>query len=227
MVEHAVATEDLALATRLLPECQGDERAHAAITALKERLGARAQEVTALRETARRLDWSPIASPLGNTFVLGGVVGGVLLLGARRVADSGIAYSALILFGVWLLFCGSLGLYTLVRLRRTRVPDSLLSPRMIGTWAAVAVGAILGGVINELRHQPPYHNICDSSLMIAIGFVSMAFQTRLWLLVPAAAFYAGAGLIALVPQYNTEIFALIWLVGMGGVGVAFKRGATL
>lgn len=227
MVEHAIATEDLALATRLLPECQGDERMQAAITALKERLGARAQEVTALRETARRLDWSPIASPLGNTFVLGGVFGAVLLMGARRVADSGIAHSALILFGVWLLFCGGLGLYTLVRLRRTRVPDSLLSPRMIGTWAAVAVGAILGGVINELRHQPPYHNICDSSIMIGIGFVSMAFQTRLWLLVPAVAFYVGAGLIALVPQYNTEIFALIWLVGMGGVGVAFKLGATL
>jgi eukaryotic-like serine/threonine-protein kinase len=227
MVEHAVATEDLALATRLLPECQGDARAQAAIAALKERLGARAHEVEALRETARRLDWAPIASPLGNTFLLGGVVGGVLLLAARRVADSGIAYSALILFGIWLLFAGGLGLYALLRLRRTRVPDSLLSPRMVGTWAAVAVSAIAGGVINELREQPPYHNICDSSLMIAIGFVAMAFQTRRWLLAPAVAFYLGAMVIALVPHYNTEIFAVIWLLGMGGVGLAFKLGATL
>ena len=98
---------------------------------------------------------------------------------------------------------------------------------MVGTWAAVAVGCFTNGITAYLRHRAPFEDAHTSTTMIAIGFAVMALQTRLWLLAPAAAFFAGALYMGAYPQHSVGIFGALWFLSLSGVGISFKLGARL
>ena len=98
---------------------------------------------------------------------------------------------------------------------------------MLGIRGAVGIACVLTGVMNEEQHDPPFHATCYSSLMIAIGFVSMAFQTQRWLLAPAAAFLLCGLLMAIFRSLAIAMFGATWLIVNTSVGIALRMGATL
>jgi len=227
LLGHALDTEDLALAERVLPAC-ATEPLRARVATLRERLDGRARELHDLRDHARRMDWSAIAAPLGTVFITAGLAGG----GGGFVTTLGLQYRHVgpvlpALGVVWALVALGIGAAAVARLRRSGVPDSLVSPRMLGIWGAVALGCVLVGIMNEVMHDAPFHGSCYSALMIAIGFAAMAFQTQRWLLAPAAAFFACGVLMAVFSTHAIAIFGATWLVVNTSVGVALHRGATL
>jgi serine/threonine-protein kinase len=226
LLQHAIATEDTGLAERLLAE-HDDAAARREVEAVRARVAARAVELEALRETARRLDWSAIARPLGSVFLAAGILGGAGALATRMLLRDPVTRSVPLLGAMWGSLAVVSGGYALVKLRKGRAVGSLLSPRVVGTWAAVAMGCFANGITAYLRHRAPFEDAHQSTTMIAIGFAVMALQTRLWLLVPAAAFFAGALYMGAYPQHSVGIFGTLWFLSLSGVGIAFKLGARL
>jgi serine/threonine-protein kinase len=226
LLGHAIATEDTGLADRLLAD-HDDAAARVEVEAVRARVAARAVELAALRETARRLDWSAIARPLGSVFLAAGILGGAGALVTRVLLADPTTRSVPILGALWGSLAVVSGAYALVKLRRGRAMGSLLSPRVVGTWAAVAVGCFANGITAYIRHRAPFEDAHQSTTMIAIGFAVMALQTRLWLLAPAAAFFAGALYMGAYPQHSVGIFGTLWFLSLSGVGISFKLGARL
>jgi hypothetical protein len=223
VLDYALATGDVKLAARLAD----DAASRARVAALEADLAARARELEALRSEARRLDWSATGSPLGTTYIVGGVLGSAAMFFTRYMLTHDIPYGLIINASVWVLCSLSIGAVAFTLLRRAHVPDSLVSPRLIGMWGAVALGGMAVGALNELRATPLAHDMVFCALIVGIGFASMAFQTRLWLLVPSGLFFAGALVCALFPDRGFEVMGVLWFLGMVGVGVALKLGATL
>jgi hypothetical protein len=226
LLQHAIATEDTGLADRLLAE-HDEPAARIEVEAVRARAAARAVELEALRETARRLDWSAIARPLGSVFLAAGILGGAGALATRVLLRDPETRSVPLLGTLWGSLAVVSGVYALVKLRRGRAVGSLLSPRVVGTWAAVAIGCFANGITAYARHRAPFEDAHQSTTMIAIGFAVMALQTRLWLLVPSAAFFVGALYMGAYPQHSVGIFGTLWFLSLSGVGIAFKMGATL
>ncbi len=226
LLQHAIATEDIGLAERLLAE-HDDAAARREVEAVRARVAARAVELEALRETARRLDWSAIARPLGSVFLAAGILGGAGALATRILLRDQAMRSVPLLGAIWGSLAIVSGGYAHVKLRRGRAVGSLLSPRVVGTWAAVAMGCFANGITAYLRHRAPFEDAHQSTAMISIGFAVMALQTRLWLLVPAAAFFAGALYMGAYPQHSVGIFGTLWFLSLSGVGIAFKLGARI
>ena len=226
LLQHAIATEDTGLADRLVAE-HDDPAARAGLEAVRARVAARAAELEALRETARRLDWSAIARPLGSVFLAAGIAGGVGALATRVLLRDPETRSVPLLGALWGSLAVASGVYALVKLRRGRATGSLLSPRVVGSWAAVAIGCFANGITAFIRHRAPFDDAHQSTTMIAIGFAVMAFQTRLWLLLPSAAFFVGALYMGAYPQHSVGIFGSLWFLSLSGVGVAFKMGARI
>ncbi len=233
LLDHALESEDLALATRLLEQLKkegdsGDDgEARARVEALRARLSAQAQELAALRDTARRLDWSAIAPALGSVFLLAGVLGGLGALASWEAMKHESTRTVAVLGAIWVSLALVSGGFALFKLRGSGLRDNLLSPRVFGTWAAVVIGCLINGVSAHVRHLPPFHDAHESTAMVGIGFAAMAFQTRLWLLIPSLAFFTGAVLMGVYPERSLEAFGLLWFLTMCGVGIAFRLGATL
>ncbi|HVY60522.1 MAG TPA: hypothetical protein VHF22_02665, partial [Planctomycetota bacterium] len=125
----------------------------------------------------------------------------------------------------WIALCVVVGVYAVVKLRARGLTGSLVSPRVLGTWAAVAIGCALTGLTAEQRGAPPFRDACYQAWMIGIGFAAMGFEVRRWLLAPAIAFFAGGCVMVFTPEHNPEIFGVLWLVVFTGVGVALRRSA--
>ncbi|MFO0759437.1 MAG: serine/threonine-protein kinase [Byssovorax sp.] len=225
-LDHAVAAGDLALATRLLPDVD-TAAARAQVAALKARLDAETAELSALRDTARRLDWSAIAPALSAVFLVTGALGGAgaaLSWAAQRQAYSS---TVPVMGAIWISLALFAGVYALVRLRGSGARDNLLSPRVLVGWGAVVLGCVINGVAAYARGRPPFEDAHVSTAMLGIGFAAMAVQTRLWLLWPAAAFFIGAVVMGIWPSLGLPIFGLLWVTTLCGVGLAFRLGATL
>jgi serine/threonine-protein kinase len=226
LLDHALESEDLALATRMLEGLE-DAEAETRVTALRSKLEARARELAALRDTARRLDWSVIAPALGSVFLLAGVLGGLGALASHEALKHESTRTVAVLGAIWVSLALASGAFALFKLRGSGLRDNLLSPRVFGTWAAVVIGCLINGVSAHVRHLPPFEDAHESTAMVGIGFAAMAFQTRLWLLIPSLAYFAGAVFMGIWPEHSLEAFGLLWFVTMCGVGTAFRLGATL
>ncbi|MBL4846882.1 MAG: serine/threonine protein kinase [Planctomycetes bacterium] len=227
MVAHAIATEDLPLARRHVAEAS-EAALSEQVEALRARLAARAEELSALRDQARLLDWSAVAGPLGavNIFAgVGGCAAAFFMAYAWRQPDAD-AWTPIVA-SVWGALVLAWGGAALALLKAGRVPDSLLSARMIGSWGGVAVACALNGVIVETNGIPRGVGISFAALYLGIGFTAMAFQTRRWLLLPAAACFVGGVLIPTIPAWSVEAFGVLWGLVLGGSGLAFRLGATL
>ena len=227
LLEHALLIEDVALATRLAGEVD-DDALVARVDALKQSLATKEREISRLRDTARRLDFSAIASPLGDAFIFAGVIiaAGIVMIHFMQhtIAPS----SKLPVFGgLWTAICLAVGGFALLRLRHARVPDSLVSSRMVSMWASIAASCFFyGSVVGYLQHSPAFATSA-TALMSSVGLTVMAFQTRRWLLAPAALCFVTSAPILLWPEYGLLLFAVVWAVVVVGLGVAFKLGASL
>jgi hypothetical protein len=222
MLEHALEAEDLALSKRLASEVE-NPALRARVEALVSRAAAREAELALLREQATLLDSSVVARPLGTLFITAGVVGGLASIPTRLLFARGVEAAVAPVTVLWTCIALGTGAYAYAVLRRAR--KSLVSPRVAWTWAAVGAGCLLSGVVGWAQGSAPFQNASYAAMMIAIGFVAMAMQTRLWLVVPALTAFAGALALAFLPQQAVEIFGLLWFVTLTGVGVALRRGA--
>lgn len=223
MLGHALGTEDATLAARLAEE--PEEKAK--VAELRAALAARARELDTLRSAARRLDWKATSKPLGWLYIAAGIVGCAVSVVTKEVLGRHLPNALFINAGVWLVSATGLGIAAFLLLRRAHVPDSLVSPRLIGTWGAIAAACLAVGAFNQFRPVLLAHDMSYAALLVAVGFTSMAFQTRRWLLWPAAAFFVGAVAGTLMPDRGFDIVGVLWLVALGGVGIALRRGATL
>jgi serine/threonine-protein kinase len=226
MMGHAIATADLSLAERVADEIDSP-RARSQVDDLRGRARSTERELATLREGARRLDWSRLAAPLAGVFAFCGVLGASVLMATKyliaRYGPSALWINA----GVWLAAACVTAIFAVTRLHGARVPGSLVSPRILGTWGAVALACLAVGGFNELRPVKLAHDMIYPALLVGVGFASMALQTRRWLLAPAAGFYLAAGAVAMWPDWGYEILASAWLTMMIAVGVALRTGATL
>ena len=225
LLDHALRHEDLPLAERLRPEV--DESRHGAIDALAARVAEREEELERLRVRAEGQNWETVARPLGNTFVVGGILGGANALLSQHLLRSKEPEAFIYFGGSWLMLTILIGLVAIHFLRRG-LPKRV-APRVLGTWAAVASGNLLLGVVDVAAGREPFSTSYASALMIGIGFASMAMQTRFWLLGPAVLWAGGA--IALSPTSSPPqqamVFGGLWVATMVGVGIALRAGATL
>ncbi|HRI66388.1 MAG TPA: serine/threonine-protein kinase [Polyangium sp.] len=220
MLIHAINSEDVALASRLAAEVD-DADLRAKLEALRGRISAREKEFSALREHAELLDDARIARPLGNVFVVAGITGALATIPTRMALDRGKTSALLPITVLWLSFAAITCGYAFFVLRRAK--KSLVSPRVGFTWAAVGASCLLGGAMAIARGDVPFQNASYTVLMIAIGFVSHAMQSRKWLLLPAGIMFVGAVAIGLLPDKRIEIFGLVWLIALIGVGVVLRK----
>ena len=103
----------------------------------------------------------------------------------------------------------------------------LFSTQTMGVWVFIAIAGVIVQVIGYMLDLGPYALIPVTTLLIGIGIATLAFQTRRWVLIPAAGWYVGSLLIALSPEFEVDVFGLVWALNLGGSGIAIKLGATL
>jgi len=222
MLAHALDTEDLALSTRLVAEV-ADAELTVRVEALRAKAAAREAELAALREQAKLLDSSVVSGPLGTVFIAAGVVGGVASIPTRMWLEGGAEAAVPRITTLWACIAVGAGALAYAVLRRAE--KSLISPRVGWTWAAVGGGCLLSGVVANAQGEAPFQNASYATMMIAIGFVAMAMQTRLWVLLPAVVTVIGSLAMGFLPGLRIEIFGVLWFVTLTGVGVALRRGA--
>jgi serine/threonine-protein kinase len=222
MLGHALEAEDLALATRLVSEVEGADL-RGRVDELRRKVEAREAELLHLREHARLLDDKRVAKPLGQVFVVAGVIGGIAAIPSRLLLARGAASAAYPIAILWLTITLVTGAYAAAALGRAK--KSLVSPRVGWTWAGVGVACLGAGAIAMSQGEAPFQNASYTTIMISIGFVAMAMQTRLWLLFAAATTFVGALAMGAFPSLHVEIFGALWFVTLTGVGLALRRGA--
>lgn len=222
MLVHAIDTEEVALGARLVAEVD-DADLRSKLEALRARLAARDRELSSLREQAELLDDGRVARPLGNVFVVAGITGALATIPTRMALAGGASAAARPITILWISFALITCAYAFFVLRRAA--KSLVSSRVGFTWAAVGVSCLVGGALAILRGDAPFQNAAYTVLMLAIGFVSHAMQSRRWLLYPAATMFAGAIAIGVLPEHRMEIFGGIWLISLMGVGLTLRRTA--
>jgi len=231
MLRTALIAEDLGLAERVREEraefAPPDPELDAEVASLKQRLEARATEAAALRQTAQRMDWPRISPVLGHVFILGGLAGPLLLAVTRLLIEGRVEQAFYVNAATWIAVASLVGGYAYFALRRVQMPRSIAATRVLGTWAAVALACLAVGLFNELRPVPLNEDMGYACLLMGVGFVAMALQTRRWLLAPAAIFFFAALAIALQPERGYELNATAWVIALGGTGLALRRGATL
>lgn len=224
MLRFALQAQDLPLAIRLDAEVE-DEALHAEVMALRAKVAAREAELSALREQARLLDDSRVARPVGRVFILAGFLGGAAIAPTRYFLDHLREMGTFPITATWTVTTLVTGAYAFFALRRGK--KSLLSGRIGWTWAAVGFACLASGAVAIAQGAAPFTNVSYTTMMIGIGFVAQAMQTRRWLLVPAAGTFLAALLMGFAPSRNVEIFGVLWFVTLTGVGVALRRGAKL
>lgn len=220
MLAHAIATEDVALAARLAAEVD-DAGLRAKLDALRDRIAARDRELSALREQAKLLDDSRIARPLGNVFIGAGVAGAAAAIPTRFILARGAGSATVPITILWTSLTLAMGAYAYFVLRGAK--KSLVSPRVGWTWAGVGIGCLGAGAINIAQGDVPFRNAAYTTTMIAIGFVAQALHTRLWLLFPAVTMFVGAMVMGALPDRRVEIFGVVWLISLTGVGVMLRH----
>ena len=225
MVEHALATDDVATALSLLPRC--DESAQARIRALQADLARRAAELEHLRDEARLNDWAPMTRAIGRAFVWGSLLAATGPLLAHYAVRQPEPYWNWIVIAAWAVLLPALGLLARSLFRGTPIPDSRIARRLIGTWGAIALGCMLNQGVVSLQGLRLESNAAGSALLIGAGFAAMAFQTRWWVLAPAALFALSSLPIAADVEDGLLLFVAVWLVAFVGTGVALLRGARL
>lgn len=223
MLVHAINTEEIALGSRLAVEVD-DPDLHAKLEALRAKIAAREDEFSWLKEHAELLDDARVAKPLGNVFVVAGITGALATIPTRMALDRGAAAAAGPITILWLSFAAITCAYALFVLRRAK--RSLVSPRVGFMWAAVGASCLLGGAISIMQGNAPFQNAAYTVLMLSIGFVSQAMQTRRWFLLPAATMFVGAIAMGFLPDKRLEIFGTIWLFSLMGVGLLLRRTAN-
>lgn len=227
LLEHALATEDVALARRALVGST-DPGSRARVDDLERTLAERAAELARLRDEATRRDWSLVAKPLAACFIasaLGGALATLVVVVA--IARIGLVAAKPIVALAWTLVALANGGYARHRLRAVPVPGNLASPRVFGTWAAVVLGIVVQALVGVARGYRPYEDAYVGMAMVGVGFAAMALQTRRWLLAPACAFLVGTLIVGAWPELAPLSYGLVWVVVMGGVGLALHRGARL
>lgn len=220
MLRHAIATEDLPLAALLAGDVD-DAALGREVAALRARLAAREQELAALREQAVLLDDRRVSRPLSNVFFLAAALGAAASIPTRMLLDARGARGGLPVSMIWTVVTAISGAYALFMLRGAK--RSLVSPRVGWTWASVGAACLAAGVISTAQGEKPFENAGYTMMMIAIGFVAQAMQTRLSLLFPAVIMFLSAIAMAFFPSVRVEIFGVCWLVSLAGVGVVLRR----
>ncbi len=223
MLVHAINTEEVALGSRLAVEVD-DPDLRAKLEVLRAKIAARENEFSWLKEHVELLDDARVAKPLGNVFVVAGITGALATIPTRIALDQGAAAAALPITILWLSFAIITCVYALFVLRRAK--KSLVSPRVGFMWAAVGASCLLGGAISIMQGNAPFKNGAYTVLMLSIGFVSHAMQTRRWFLFPAATMFAGAIVMGFFPDRRLEIFGTIWLLSLMGVGLLLRRTSS-
>ncbi|MFO0589548.1 MAG: serine/threonine-protein kinase [Polyangiaceae bacterium] len=224
MLKYAIGAEDLAMAQRLAGEVD-DAPLRSAVEALRSRLAAREAELSALREQARLLDDRRVARPVGRVFILAGVLGGAAIMPTRFFLDRGSAAAVVPITVLWSATSAITGIYAFIVLRGGK--KSLMSGRIGWTWSAVAVGCLAAGAVAIGQGEAPFRNAAYTTMMIAIGFVAQAMQTRKWLLAPAFGTFLGSLAMGFFPSARVEIFGVLWVITLVGVGIALRRGARV
>ncbi|MBK8255920.1 MAG: serine/threonine protein kinase [Polyangiaceae bacterium] len=222
MLEHALVTEDLPLAMRLLAEVNEPEL-HRQVEELRARVLAREKELASLREQANLLDDRRVAKPLSRVFIVAGLAGGIASLPTRHFLAQGAKAATVPITVLWTALTFVTGAYALYVLRGAT--KSLVSPRVGFTWAAVGIACLGAGATAIARGEAPFDNAPYTTSMIAIGFVAQAMQTRMSLLFPAITTFAGALAMGFFPTYRVE-FPVVWLLSLTGVGILLRRAAT-
>jgi len=92
---------------------------------------------------------------------------------------------------------------------------------------AILVASVFIEGVNALLGLPNYHLLGAHSLLLGVGIASLAFQTRLWLLLPAAVFYPASLLMAAYPDSGREILGVLFFFVLGGIGLSFRLGFVL
>lgn len=218
---HALATGQLVLAERLASECGDPEDARARVAARQAEAAAREAELARLRDATRRLDWQALRSPLSAVFLFSGVLGLVAAIISANVTNQ------LVVAASWLSVAVLPGSLAFLLLRRAALPDSLASPRILGLWRAVALACSIHGALGLFFHNDAFDDTHVQASLLGVGFVAMALMTRRWLLWPAAICFVAAVAIGLAAPYAVPIFGGMWFLAVGGVGAAFRYGATL
>jgi len=224
MLDFAIASQDLALAMRLDTEVE-DEALHARVEALRAKVRAREAELVALREQAHMLDDKRVARPVGRVFIVAGVLGGAAIFPTRYFLDHLSEHGTAPITALWTVTTLVTGLHAFFVLRRGK--KSLVSSRIGWTWAGVGFACLVSGAVAIAQGAAPFTNASYTTMMIGIGFVAQAMQTRRWLLLPAFGTFVAALLMGFFPARNVEIFGALWIVTLMGVGVALRRGARL
>jgi tRNA A-37 threonylcarbamoyl transferase component Bud32 len=223
MLERAVGAEDLPLARRVVAELAEPAASHRrAVADLEARLARRSRELAGLRAAEKRRDWQAIAKPVSAIFLVAATAGGIASAFTRAVL--GNPYAVL---GIWLGVCAVAGGYARLRLARVAIPDTLAAPRVFWIWASVASGIALHGAVEMVHGTTPFSQTHVVSFMLGIGFVATAVQTRRWMLLPALVWFAGGIFCGLWRGYLIEVFGILWVITLGGVGVALLLGARL
>jgi serine/threonine protein kinase len=227
MMTHALNMEDLNLAMRLSEDVV-DPGLIERLDELRERIAARERELEALREKARQHDWSAIARPLGTTLLLVGIFGGLGIVDSYLLRHVFTPYDSPVnRFLLWLPIIFGVGIVSIKQFRKVRFSGSLISMQTIGIWGAILIASVFIEGVNALLGLPNYHLLGAHSLLLGVGIASLAFQTRMWLLIPAAVFYPASLLMAAYPDAGREILGVLFFFVLGGIGLSFRLGFVL
>jgi hypothetical protein len=189
-------------------------------------------ECSQAREALTALDagaeWAQVAKPLGSLLLASGVLGGVAAMVSGYVTrvHPHLATPTNKLGG-WCAILVLIAIVGVVSFRRAELPERLVSTQTLGVWGFVGLAGALTQVIGYMLHLGPYALIPVTSLLIGIGFATLAFQAGRWLMAPALACFAAGVVLAAFPQFSREILGGMLIVAMGGSGLALRLGAPL
>lgn len=227
MMEHALSAEDLNLAKRLVKEVD-DPILIKRMEDLRVLIESRDRELQALREKESHRDWSAIARPLGFMLMMTGFLGGTGIIGSYVLRHIISQYDdPVIRFTLWVPVILGIAAVGLKQFGKVRFAGSLFSLQTFGTWGAILLAALFVELINVIFGHPNYHLIGVHTLLFGVGIATLAFQTRMWLLLPAMIFYPASLFATVYVSYGREILGSLIFLVIGGIGIAFHRGFIL
>ncbi|MCP3889935.1 MAG: protein kinase [Desulfobulbaceae bacterium] len=227
MMEHALSVEDLNLVMRLVDEVD-DPMLIKRVKDLRVLIESRDRELQTLRKKTSQSDWTAIARPLGFMLMMTGFLGGIGITGSYVLRHIIPQYDGpFIRFALWIPVILGIGTVGLKQFGKVRFAGSLFSSQTLGTWGAILVAAVFVELINLIFGHPNYHLVGVHTLLFGVGIASLAFQTRMWLLLPASIFYAASLFSAVYASHAREILGLLVFFVIGGIGLAFRLGFIL
>jgi eukaryotic-like serine/threonine-protein kinase len=220
-LDFALGHEDLKWARRLLTMMESPkEEQQARFEALESELTQRVVELQELKKSARQLDWSELSKPLGNLFIIAGLLGMLGCIATSLVWVHFPNHARAIFTLIWASFGIIIGGLALPLLWTHR--GSVLAMRMFGIWGAVNIACLSNGMMNGIAGAPPNETVDDACFMFGIGLVASAFQARRWLLAPALLFFLGGWMCFIGQDVALEILAVLWAVIWCGIGLGLR-----